>query len=132
MNPGQACVTCHVSMAEGPRGIGGTAYYLDHEMNNCNGYTGTAPGGPAGTAYVELVDANGAMARLTINSAGNFYRTAPMAYPLRSARVIGPTGLINEMSSPVPNGDCNSCHTQAGTTTEPGGDPAPGRITVPL
>lgn len=132
MNPGQACVSCHVRMAEGPTGIGGTAYYLDHEENNCNGYTGDAPGGPSGAAYVEVVDADGTMLRLRVGRTGNFGTSAALVFPLRSARVVGPTGLVNEMSSPVPNGDCNSCHTQAGTTTEPGGDPAPGRITVPL
>ncbi len=132
MNPGQACIACHTSMREGPTGLGGTAYYLDHEMNNCNGYSGRTPGGPSGTAYVEIVDATGRTARLTVNSAGNFITSTRFTYPLRTARVIGPTGLVNEMSSPVPNGDCNSCHTQDGTTTVAGGDSAPGRIVVPL
>jgi hypothetical protein len=136
MDPGQACLTCHTRRTDAAdpepfHVIGGTAYYALHEVDNCYGYTGMAPN-PAGTAYVEVVDADGTMLRLRVGRTGNFGTSAALVFPLRSARVVGPTGLVNEMSSPVPNGDCNSCHTQAGTTTEPGGDPAPGRITVPL
>lgn len=133
MNPGQACNTCHARDPEAPvTTVAGTVYYLDHETNNCNGYTGSASGGPTGRAYVEVVDATGATIRLAVNTAGNFYTERVIEFPLRTARVIGPTGLINEMGSEVPDGDCNSCHTQAGTTTVSGGDPAPGRIIVPL
>lgn len=133
MNPGQACNACHARDIEAPvTTVAGTVYYLDHEANNCNGYTGSAPGGPTGRAYVEVVDATGATIRLAVNTAGNFYTERVMEFPLRTARVIGPTGLINEMGSEVPNGDCNSCHTQMGTTTVTGGDDAPGRIIVPL
>ncbi len=132
MNPGQACINCHRSMREGPQYLGGTVYYLANEVNNCNGYSGRAPGGPSGTAYVEITDGAGRMVRLTVNAAGNFSTNSAFTFPLRSARVVGPTGLTNEMSSPIPHGDCNACHTQMGTTTIAGGDPAPGRITVPL
>lgn len=133
MNPGQACNTCHARDPEAPvTTVAGTVFYLDHEVNNCNGYTGSAPGGPTGRAYVEVIDATGTTLRLAVNTAGNFYTERALSFPLRTARVIGPTGLINEMGSEVPSGDCNSCHTQAGTTTVMGGDPAPGRITVPL
>ena len=41
-------------------------------------------------------------------------------------------GDCNAMDGDAPHGDCNACHTQMGTTTVAGGDPAPGRITVPL
>ena len=136
MNPGQACVNCHQSMrtdpTEAPASIGGTAYYLPNEVNNCNGYTGVVPGGMGGVAYVDVVDATGRSLRMRIGTSGNFYSLSTLSYPLRSARVVGPSGAVNEMSSPVPHGDCNACHTQMGTTTVAGGDPAPGRITVPL
>lgn len=133
MNPGQACQACHVRSRGAPQlTAGGTVYYLDHETNNCNGYSGTVPGGMGGTAYVELVDANNRTVRLRVNAAGNFYTQTALAFPLMTARVIGPTGLINEMSSPVPHGDCNGCHSQMGTSTVAGADPAPGRVVVPL
>lgn len=130
MNPGQACIACHTMRREGPQILGGTAYYQDHEENNCNGFRGT---GSTSGARVEATDASGRTFTMAINAAGNFYynsRTA-LQFPLHGVAVIGPTGARNEMGAEVPNGDCNACHTQAGTTTVAGGDPAPGRITVP-
>lgn len=133
MNPGQACVACHAMDRRAPQHTAaGTAYFLDHEANNCNGYTGAAPAGPSGTAVVELVDATGRTVRMTVNAAGNFYTRNALTFPLRVARVLGPTGLVAEMGSPVPHGDCNACHTQEGTNTVMGNDPAPGRVIVPL
>lgn len=136
MAPGQACLTCHARRTDAAdpepfHVIGGTAYYALHEVDNCYGFTGLAPN-PTGAAYVELVDADGTMLRLRVGRSGNFGTSSALVFPLRSARVVGPTGLVNEMGSEVPHGDCNACHTEAGTTTEPGADPAPGRITVPL
>jgi hypothetical protein len=133
MNPGQPCVACHRMDRGAPQHTAaGTAYFLDHEANTCNGYTGSAPGGPSGTAVVEVEDATGRMVRMTVNAAGNFFTRTALTFPLRVARVVGPTGLTAEMGSPVPHGDCNACHTQQGTTTVMGADPAPGRVVVPL
>jgi hypothetical protein len=35
------------------------------------------------------------------------------------------------MTATQTSGDCNSCHTVAGTNTVAGADPAPGRIVAP-
>lgn len=125
MNPGQACVACHVrERSDGPRVIGGTVYAQPMQVDDCNGVRGT------GSAYVEATDATGRTFRMTINSAGNFYynqRTA-VVMPLRGVTVVAPSGQRNAMDGDAPHGDCNACHTLAGTTTVAGGDPAPGRI----
>ena len=131
MEPGQACITCHASRGEGPQVIGGTAYYQPNEEDNCNGFRGTGSTA-AGGSYIVATDANGYTFQMAINTAGNFYyggRTR-IAFPLHAVAAVGPTGMRNEMASEPPNGDCNTCHTQNGTTTVAGGSPAPGRIVV--
>ncbi len=127
MNPGQACVSCHVRMREGPQLVGGTAYGDDGQEDNCYGFSGTAA-----MAYVEATDAAGVTIRMTVNQAGNFYYNgrAALRFPLRGIAVVGPTGRRNEMDDDAPNGDCNGCHTPTGTSTVDGLDPAPGRILV--
>lgn len=127
MNPGQACISCHVRMREGPELVGGTAYGDDGQEDNCYGFSGTSA-----MAYVEATDAAGLTFRMTVNQAGNFYyngRTA-LRFPLRDIAVVGPNGRRNEMDSDAPHGDCNGCHTTTGTSTVVGLDPAPGRILV--
>jgi len=125
MNPGQACVACHVRMrSDGPRLIGGTVYDQPMQIDDCNGVRGT------GTAYVEATDATGRTFRMGINAAGNFFydQRAAVVMPLHGIAVVAPSGQRNAMDSAAPHGDCNACHTLAGTTTVAGGDPAPGRI----
>jgi hypothetical protein len=79
---------------------------------------------------VRLIDANGVSLTLPVNTAGNFFSEERLAFPLRLAEVIGPTGVRRSMGEAVPHGDCNLCHTRQGTDTPTG--LAPGRITVPL
>ncbi len=132
MNPGQACLACHRRMSGPPHTAAGTVFHLRHEEDGCYGYTGTIPGGGEGAARVELVDAEGQSLRLTVNLAGNFLTRTALRFPLRSARVVGPTGRVSAMRGEVPHGDCNACHTRDGSTTVPGAEAAPGRVTVPL
>ena len=129
MRPGEACIACHVSMnSEGPDLIGGTAYSDPLQVNNCNGFRGSNSTA-TGSAYIEATDAAGVTFRMAINSSGNFlYEGAPLQLPLHGVTAVSPSGARNEMTSEAPNGDCNTCHTQMGTTTVAGGDPAPGRI----
>jgi hypothetical protein len=118
MNPGQACISCH-SSGEGPRYvIAGTLYPTGHEPNNCNGVNGTTG------ARVVVTGSNGSAVTLTPNSAGNFYSSTSLAGPFK-AKVVDSTGKERVMVSTAPSGDCNTCHTQSGTTA------APGRITLP-
>jgi hypothetical protein len=132
MNPGMACIQCHTQMAEGPiYPVMGTAFYAPHEQDRCLGYYGVPPNSGAGTAYVEVTDAAGTMVRMAVGRSGNFSTRTRLTFPLRTVRVVGPTGLTNEMSQPAPHGDCNLCHTQMGADLMGYGQ-APGRITVPL
>lgn len=129
MNPGQACVACHVREREGPSLIGGTVYEQPLQVDNCFGVRGTSSAA-TGHAYVEATDAAGVTFRMAINPAGNFFydsRTR-LTFPLRNVAVVAPSGQRNAMDGEAPHGDCNACHSLAGTTTVPGGDPAPGRI----
>ncbi len=124
MHPGRACVDCHRSRGRGPLyTIAGTVYATGHDPDDCFG----ADGG--GMAVVEITDATGAVTRLTPNaipvlgSAGNFFSSAAIATPY-TARVLY-QGRVRAMLTPQTSGDCNSCHTAAGTTG------APGRIALP-
>ena len=129
MNPGQACVACHVRMREGPRLMGGTVYEQPMQVDDCFGVRGAASTA-TGSAYVEATDAAGRTLRMAINASGNFFydsRTA-ITFPLHGIAVVAPSGQRNPMDGDAPHGDCNACHTLAGTTTVAGGDPAPGRI----
>lgn len=131
MNPGRACIECHLRDGDAPTySVAGTAFYAPHEEDLCNGYSGDPPGSRQGAATVRLVDANGVMLTLPVNAAGNFFSEERLAFPLRLAEVIGPTGVRRTMGEAVPHGDCNRCHTREGTDTPTG--LAPGRITVPL
>lgn len=131
MNPGRACLECHRRDRDAPiQSVAGTAFYAPHEEDLCNGYSGDPPGSRQGAATVRLIDANGVMLTLPVNAAGNFFTDDRLAFPLRLAEVIGPTGLRRAMGEAVPHGDCNLCHTRQGTDTPTG--LAPGRITVPL
>jgi hypothetical protein len=130
MQPGEACVACHAK-GEGPRlAFGGTLYPSAHEPSQCYGVDGvrTAQG-----ATVVVIDSAGTSVTAQVNAAGNFYVSARTALvpPLRAKVVF--MGRERIMIGAVPNGDCNTCHTQQGTTTlkTMGALPAPGRIILP-
>jgi hypothetical protein len=114
MAPGRACVACHTGGEGGAFSAGGTVYPTAHEPDNCNG---------AASASVEITDANGLVVSLLVNAAGNFYTTAPLAFPIRARVLSG--GKQRAMAGAVSSGDCNSCHTQSGLNA------APGRVVLP-
>jgi len=131
MRPGEACVSCHARGGEAPKlAFGGTVYPSAHEPDRCNGADGTAS---AAGAQVVVIDAAGMTFMANVNSAGNFYATTRVAVmpPLKAKVVFN--GRERIMIGAVPNGDCNACHTQSGTTTITGtmADKAPGRIILP-
>lgn len=121
MNPGQACIACHMTSRAAPTfTIAGTVYQTAREPNNCFG--GPPPGG--GDVVVEITDAMGVVQMLPVFAAsGNFYLEAPIATPYR-ARVLY-NGNARAMATPQTNGDCNSCHGATGSMG------APGRIVLP-
>ena len=111
MAPGYACLGCH------PFSVGGTLFPTAHEPNNCDG--ATASGGVS----VVITGANGQTLTLTPNAAGNFYSTTTISTPF-TAKVVSNNGVRMMIASQT-SGDCNSCHTPAGTNG------APGRIMPP-
>jgi hypothetical protein len=122
MEPGMACVSCHYiggSATKKPFDIAGTVYASGHEPDLCYGDT---------TASVVITDANGKDHTLTVSAAGNFYNTNYLGFgaiptPYKAKVTVG--GKTRAMVAAQTNGDCNSCHTQAGAMA------APGRIMLP-
>ena len=118
MNPGQACIACHSTEREGPRfAIAGTAYPTGHEPDNCNGSSTRVD--------VVITDANGTIYTLTSNAAGNFFLPSTPGIALPYTAVVAQGEATRVMSAPQTNGDCNTCHTEAGANG------APGRIVAP-
>ena len=119
MHPGRACIACHEDEGEGPTlAIAGTLYPTPHEPSECNGVAASSG------AMIIIADANGTEHRLTPNSAGNFALEAERFALPYTARVAY-QGRERIMVEPQTDGDCNGCHTEAGTSF------APGRIFLP-
>jgi hypothetical protein len=100
MRPGDACLDCHGSGGEqGAFTVAGTVF--------------TDASGSAGVdgATVTLVDADGTEVTLSTNSAGNFYTSKALAFPVDVTITKGNDTV--EMSSAASNGNCNSCHDGA-------------------
>jgi hypothetical protein len=117
MEPGRACITCHIQEGGPSFNVGGTVYPTGHEPDDCNGSA-------AGGAVVTVTDSKGVSASFVASStSGNFHGSAQLTFPI-TARVTF-NGKTRAMSTAVPTGDCNSCHTQNGASS------APGRITLP-
>jgi hypothetical protein len=116
MHPGMPCIACH-GRGEGPVfTAAGTLYPTAHEPDDCNGTGGSS-------VSVVITDANGTTYTLPVNSAGNFFTSAPYTPPYR-AKVISGT-KTRAMATPQTDGDCNGCHGEKGRNN------APGRIMAP-
>lgn len=125
MHPGGACIECHDKHLDAPSfTIGGTVFPTGHEPTDCNGVDGTKT-----AAKVIITDANGKSLSLSVNAAGNFYTTKPVALPYRAKVIVG--DQEREMDVEQKSGDCNGCHTQQGTNNQGGDEKAPGRIILP-
>jgi hypothetical protein len=116
MHPGVACIACHLTNGAPDFTVAGTAFPTGHEPDDCNGSA-------ASGAVVTVQDSTGKTASFTANSAGNFYGTASLTFPITAS--LSFNGKTRAMATPVSTGDCNSCHTQSGASA------APGRITLP-
>jgi hypothetical protein len=119
MNPGMPCISCHKnSGGEGPTfSIAGTVYPTGHEPDRCNSKAGTDG------ARIVITGADGKMLTLTPNSVGNFSSTSQIKMPYQAK--VTYQGRERSMLGAQTSGDCNSCHSQSGTSM------APGRITLP-
>jgi len=117
MHPGRACIACHAKSSEAPKfAAAGTVYPTGHEPDDCNSVL-------AGPATVVIVDATKKVFNLSVSSVGNFSVGSTIAKPY-TAKVVY-QGRERIMTTPQTSGDCNSCHTQTGTSK------APGRIVLP-
>lgn len=118
MNPGEACIACHLGAAEGAPifSVAGTVFKTGHEPDLCDGMS------DSGLAVV-IVGADGKQLTLTPNEAGNFRSVDTIQTPYRAK--VSYQGRERAMAETQTSGDCNSCHTQNGANG------APGRITAP-
>lgn len=121
MMPGRKCLECHrLNSAQAPLlSIAGTVYPTAHEPDRCYGI-------PVSTgAKIIITDANGVeQPPVLVVSSGNFGAHIPgLALPYRAKIVVGNTERV--MVTPQTDGDCNACHSQAGTQG------ARGRIILP-
>jgi mono/diheme cytochrome c family protein len=116
MRPGEACIACH-TMNEGPRfTVAGTVFPTGHEYDDCDSPS-------ASGAVVTVTDSAGKAASFTANSVGNFSGNGTLTFPITAIVSLG--GKTRAMTTAVPSGDCNSCHTETGTNG------APGRVALP-
>jgi hypothetical protein len=107
--PGSACVACHTS-GGGPRwNLGGTVYPTGHEPTLCTGVDG------ASKMTVELTGGNGSHQVLAVNAVGNFFGTATVTSPFTAKIVRAGSERASGATHTAAMGDCNGCHTQAGT-----------------
>jgi len=101
MLPGADCLTCHNGTSneedEQPRfGAAGTAFV---DLGGSD---------PLAGALVRITDANGDTVELETNSAGNFYTTRGLVFPIGAE--IEVDGTVRTMAASVGVGGCNSCH----------------------
>lgn len=102
-NKGMNCMQCHKAGGEGEGcfNVAGTVYQANLQNTVSSGkvelYTG-----PNGTGTLKYT--------IDIDSKGNFYTTANVAYTGLYPKVTGPSGASISMGSPLSTGACNSCH----------------------
>ena len=116
MRPGEACVACHQAQGGPNFNVGGTVYPTGHEPNDC---VASASAG----AVVTVLDSAGSTASFTANGNGNFSGDAQLTFPITAT--VRFDGGTRAMTTAVPSGDCNTCHTETGANG------APGRIALP-
>lgn len=126
MHPGRACLDCHSQQVgedvANMLAVAGTVYPTAHEPDECNGVNASA-----GVVTVQITTADAKVLTLPVNGAGNFMydqlENGPIMFPITAKVLRGGKEMV--MASPQMSGDCNSCHTEAGTNG------APGRILAP-
>jgi hypothetical protein len=117
MRPGEDCVDCHNS-GEGPDFTAAGTLFRNATDATSDGFKG---------GRVHITDSNGRTLTLKTNEAGNFYTREKLTFPLQVS--VEGDGLLAVMSTPVPEGGCNRCHTVPPPTTQLP-DVAPGRVAL--
>ena len=132
MDPGRACNACHATTnGEAPMfTIAGTVFAEGHATDNC--LPSTTESADLSLAEVVITGADGKVLTLPLKTAkglsnGNFYSTTPVTLPYTAKVVYTNGGVTKERAllAKQTSGDCNTCHTVAGTMN------APGRIALP-
>jgi hypothetical protein len=90
MCPGDDCLACHGFQAAGTL------------------FTDAGSAAVVGSASVTFVDKNGVTVSRTSNSAGNFYTSTALSFPLQRVTVTKGATTVEMLS--VPDGHCNGCH----------------------
>ena len=106
MLPGTNCLSCHTGSGEAP---GFTAAGTVYGAGNA-----AADAGVQGATVTLTGSGNGQVARLTTNSAGNFYTSQALTAPISVSVTLG--GQTATMSGAT--GACGSCHAP-GTGVRP-------------
>lgn len=102
MLPGANCLACHTSGGgEAPKFTAAGTVFTDIDGS-----------GKSSNATVYLTDANGQSVTLSTNSAGNFYTTKSLTFPLTAE--VDKGGFTMAMGSEISTGACNSCHQCGG------------------
>ncbi len=122
------CDTTNEDCAPGVRGCGGQGSTMlpGADCLACHGSTGFAPEWtaagtiftdasglrPAKNVTVTITDKTGKVAAVNSNSAGNFYTTKSLTFPITVE--IEKNGVKKQMASAVDSGGCNACHSCSG------------------
>ncbi len=114
MLPGSDCLSCH----SGNGGGGGEQSTFTAAGTAFSDLAGTAP---LSGATVKITDASGNVVTLTTNSAGNFYTSQALTFPIGAE--VDANGGSRTMVTAVAAGGCNGCHTCTG--------PSGGKLTSP-
>jgi len=96
MLPGANCLNCHTGGEAGHWTLAGTVF------------TDIDGGGKSSGATITVTDAKNQIVTMTSNSAGNFYTTKSVSFPVTAE--VEQNGFTTAMGTEVSNGGCNSCH----------------------
>ena len=101
MLPGANCLACHDGTNneedEAPRFDAAGTAFLDLGGSE-----------PVVGALVRITDANDVVVEMETNSAGNFYTTRTLVFPIDAE--IEVDGTVRTMAASVGVGGCNACH----------------------
>lgn len=123
MNAGRACLSCHKGKPS--LVVAGTVFGAPAQPNSC---AAVQPDGePISGAVMTITDAEGTVVDVDVRAKGNFLiKTKDHALKGPFLAKLTWEGRTVEKQVPVKSGDCNTCHTAAGTKG------ASGRIVLPL
>jgi hypothetical protein len=126
MSPGTPCMSsgCHAAGSPTAFTLSGTVYTKSglHDDDNCNGADGTKA---VAVVILNVNDVSEEIApRIPVNAWGNFFVQQALPPSFRVKVLHAGSELL--MMSPVTDGNCNACHTAAGTMN------AAGRIAAEL